>query len=73
MKINNFKHDDINSVIEFEIENDGEVNKVTVESIKGGTQFTDIDDFAEDWADEEYSQLEEFINGCSEMLHQFYH
>ena len=73
MKINNFKHDSNNGIIEFEIENNGEINKIYMQGTDYGTSYTDIDDFAENWSDEEYQQLERFLDGCSEMLHQFYH
>ncbi|OZV12326.1 hypothetical protein CIW83_09525 [Tissierella sp. P1] len=73
MKIKNFKHDSNIGTIEFEVEHNGEVNKVKLESTGHGTRYTDIDDFTEYWTDGEYDQLEGFIEGCSGILHQFYH
>lgn len=73
MKILNFKHDSDNGTIEFEIEHNGEINKVELESTGNGANYTDIDDFTEEWTDGEYVQLEEFVSGCVGMLHQFYH
>ena len=73
MEIKNFKHDSNNGTIEFDVEHNGEVNKIEMESTGHGTRFTDIDGFTEGWTDGKYKQLEEFVDGCSSILHQFYH
>lgn len=73
MEIREFKHDSNNGTIEFVVDHNGEMNKVEMEDTGHGTQYTDIDDFTDGWTDAEYRQLEEFMDGCSGLLHQFYH
>lgn len=67
MEILNFKSDGLRitfTVLRLMIE-----HKVEVEKTEMGTRFTDINDFAEFWPDEEYDALESFIEGCSGWLH----
>lgn len=73
MQINNFNHDIENETIRFDVAHNGITNRVELESTGHGTQYTDIDDFANRWSDAEYQQLESFIIGCSEILHKFQH
>lgn len=73
VEIKNFKHDSNIGMIEFEVEHNGETNKVELENTGNGTSYTDIDDFTDNWTDGEYNQLEEFVEGCAGILHQFYH
>ena len=71
--IKNFVHDFDSSTITFEVERDGITNYVETRDTGYGTTSTDINDFTEDWSDSEYNQLEEFLNGCQEIVHSFYH
>lgn len=73
MLIENFKHDFPDGTITFEVVLDGEKNKVQVEETTYGASYTDINDFTEDWSDGEYDALEKFVEGCTEILHQFTH
>ena len=72
VRIKKFKHDSDNGIIEFEVEHNGGVNKVEVEHTGNGTSCTDIGDFTENWTYGEYQQLVGFVDGCSNILHQFY-
>ena len=73
--IKNFNHNFESSIITFEVENDGVTNKVETKESDYGATSTDIDSFPdiEDWSDAEYSQLEDFLSGCEQIVHQFYH
>ncbi|MGL9942370.1 MULTISPECIES: hypothetical protein [Enterococcus] len=71
--IKNFVHDFDSSTITFEVEREGVTNHVETRDTGYGTTSTDINDFTEDWSDSEYNQLEEFLNGCQEIAHSFYH
>lgn len=73
MKIDNFIHDEDKQVITFEIVRKGIIHEVEVKKTERGTSYTDYDDFTEEWEDSEYNQLEEFVSGCSSMLHKFWH
>ncbi|HDT8050973.1 TPA: hypothetical protein RD653_002968, partial [Enterococcus faecalis] len=56
----------------FEVERDGVTNYVETRDTGYGTTSIDINDFTEDWSDSEYNQLEEFLNGCQEIVHSFH-
>lgn len=71
--IKNFGHDVDSSIISFEVEREGVTNHVETRCTGYGTTSTNIDNFTEDWSDSEYNQLEEFLNGCQEIVHSFYH
>ena len=70
--IKNFIHEFDSSTITFEVEREGVTNHVETRDTGYGTTYTDINDFTEDWPDSEYNQLEEFLNGCQEIVHSFY-
>lgn len=71
--IKNFKRNFEFSTITFEVENEGVTNKVETKESGYGATSTDNDSFTEDWSDAEYSQLEDFLSGCQQVVHQFYH
>lgn len=73
MKIINFVHNEEIGAINFQVEHNGEINAVEMDRTEHGTRFTDINDFAEDWTDDEYEQLDDFMDGCSAILYQFRH
>ena len=71
--IKNFHNDFDSSTITFEVEREGVTNKVETKESGYGATSTDINSFTEEWADAEYNHLEEFLKGCQEVVHQFYH
>lgn len=73
MLIEDFTHDFPAGKISFEVVLNGEKNIVQVEETAYGARYTDIDEFTEDWSDGEYEALENFVSGCTEILHHFTH
>lgn len=73
MQIVNFQHNGKNKNISFGINHNGKTNNISVTKTESGTTMTDIQDFTNDWSESEHMQLESFVDGCSNMLHKFYH
>lgn len=72
-KIINFVHDNKKNSVNFDVEKNGEINHVEILETSTGCTSTRIDLFAGKWAHDEYDQLEEFKNGCQNLVHKFSH
>lgn len=71
MKIENFNQSE--NRITFDVIIGCVRNQVEIDKTDYGTTQTDIDDFTETLSDNQYSQLEDFVEACSGMIHRFYH
>lgn len=68
MKIVNFVHDVNNNRIEFDVKVNGFLNHMTVNETEYGCRKTDIGEFTENWSDDAYDALDDFVEGVSSLV-----
>lgn len=67
MRIKNFEH--FRGTITFDVDNRGEIFQVEMATDFHGTVgVTDIDDFTKNYTVSEYDALENFVDGCVNLL-----
>lgn len=71
MQIKNFVHDVESSRITFDVIKDGDTHEIEIKDTEYGASSTNYELFTEHWSDGEYSQLEDFINACSGLVHRY--
>lgn len=72
-KIINFVHDNEKNRVDFDVERNGEINHVEIEENATGCSSTRIDLFTGSWKNDEFDQLKEFKDGCTNLVHKFSH